>query len=214
MSEPPSQQPQSPPPYPDGGFTVPSPYQTAKRIPDGLPFTIRPSIGRVLLWQGGVMAIVLLPIVCCFAVGVSNTNGMSSEDATQLLLIASIPLLFALLMVGFMVYVATSGGPTLAADEHGVWIRARKWPVKAIWLPWEAIARVYTRRWGIDKAVCIQPHDPRAGSGTGMWSAVDQGMAQVLLGSKFNASTVFGDKREPEIMAAMAHFARGRTYIG
>ena len=66
----------------------------------------------------------------------------------------------------------------------------------------------------LDRAVCDPPHAPGAGAGTGIWAAMDQGMGQALLGAKFNASATLGDKREAEIMNALAHFSRGRTYIG
>ncbi|HEY1180483.1 MAG TPA: hypothetical protein VGF17_30370 [Phytomonospora sp.] len=205
---------QTPPPgqYPSSGFTVPRPFQFAKRIPGDLPFVVRPSKGRTALVQGGAMAVGLLPLLCCVGIGLSADTGIG--DSPAIVLAFLLPLLFLVPLFLFIWLMAVLGGPTLAADQHGLWIRARKMPVKAIWLPWESIARIYTRRWMLDRAVCVQPHDPSAGSGTGVWAAMDQGMAQALLGSKFNASTVLGDKREPEIMAALAHFARGRTYSG
>ncbi|MEV0648609.1 hypothetical protein AB0I28_25440 [Phytomonospora sp. NPDC050363] len=197
--------------YPSGGFTVPRPFQIAKRIPEDLPFVLRPSKGRTALIQGGSMSVALLPFLCCIGV---LTSGAGIMDTPSILLALLLPLVLLAPLFLLVWLLAVLGGPTLAADEHGLWIRARKMPVKAIWLPWESIARIYTRRWMLDRAVCVQPHDPAAGSGTGIWAAMDQGMAQTLLGSKFNASATLGDKREPEILAALAHFSRGRTYIG
>lgn len=200
------------PSYPDSGFTVPRPFQIAKRIPGDLPFVVRPSKGRTALVQGGAMAVGLLPLLCCVGLGLSANTGIA--DSPAIVLAFLLPLAVFLPMFLLIWLMAVLGGPTLAADQHGLWIRARKMPVKAIWLPWEAIARIYVRRWMLDRAVCVQPHDPGAGAGTGIWAAMDQGMGQALLGAKFNASATLGDKREAEIMNALAHFSRGRTYIG
>ncbi|CAN5222348.1 hypothetical protein BH20ACT5_BH20ACT5_21330 [soil metagenome] len=60
----------------------------------------------------------------------------------------------------FICYTAASGGPQLAAGPHGLWIRTRQWPVKAILLPWEAVASIQTRRNGAGR------ERPRPAGGT------------------------------------------------
>lgn len=56
-----------------------------------------------------------------------------ANSAAETLNPASIRLLPALISIGanfFIWYTAVSGGPQLAVNQHGLWIRARKWPVK------------------------------------------------------------------------------------
>ena len=75
---------------------------------------------------------------------------------------------------------ATSGGPVLAVGPRGLWIKTRPTRGQAMWLPWEAIARIYRRRWSLEKMVCVQPPDPRVGSGLGSYTAVDSAANRCL----------------------------------
>ncbi|GLZ75459.1 hypothetical protein Afil01_02660 [Actinorhabdospora filicis] len=191
--------------YP-GGYSVPQPHRFAPRIPADLPFVVRPSAGRVWGIMGGVLSLVMVPLLLCAVVPAIVSNG---EYGFLLVMVVVCVGALAFIPVTMML-----GGPTLACDEHGVWVRARKWPVRAVWLPWESIARVYTRRWLQEKVVAFQPHDPSAGQGGGAMTSMDTAMQRAYFGSRFTASVVFGDKREAEIMAALSHFARGRVYFG
>lgn len=191
--------------YP-GDYTVPQPHRFAPRIPDGLPFVVRPSAGRVWGIMGGLLLLLCLPLVFC-AIAPLLIGGRESGFLFVMVFLC-------VAAFAFVPITMTLGGPILACDEHGVWVRARKWPVRAVWLPWEAVGRVYTRRWMQEKVVAFQPHDPSTGRGGGVMAAMDSTAQRAYFGSKFTASVVFGDKREAEILAALAHFARGRVHFG
>jgi hypothetical protein len=107
----------------------------------------------------------------------------------------------------------TSGGPVLAVNPAGIWIKTRPTRGQAIWLPWEMIERIYRRRWSFDKMICVKPRDPRVGANLGAFTALDSGMQQLFFGSGFTATANFADKPEAEIMSALRHFAAGRCPV-
>jgi hypothetical protein len=80
-------------------------------------------------------------------------------------------------------------------------------------LPWEGIDRIYRRRWGFEKMVCVKARDPRVGSNLGAFTAVDSSMQQLFFGSGFTATVNFVDKPEQEIMAALTYFSAGRCPV-
>ncbi|GAA4688821.1 hypothetical protein [Phytohabitans rumicis] len=176
-----------------------------KRIPEDQPYIVRASVQKRLLLFGG------------FAVGVSLffgcLSGAGSGDVVVTLAIAGCLLALFGLIFGLQVYLMTSGGPVLAVGPAGLWIKTRPTRGQAIWLPWEAIAQVYRRRWALEKMVCVRPHDPRTGANLGAFTALDSGMQQLFFGTGFTATLNFADKPEAEIMGAIAHFSAGRVPI-
>jgi hypothetical protein len=105
------------------------------------------------------------------------------------------------------------GDLVAAAGPAGLWIKTRPTRGQAIWLPWEGIERVYRRRWGLEKMVCVKARDPRAGSNLGAFTAVDSSMQQLFFGSGFTATCTYADKPETEIVGALIHFSAGRCPV-
>ncbi|MFU8871873.1 hypothetical protein [Micromonospora sp. SL4-19] len=214
---PPPQQPGAGwPAYPGGvGLAqLPPPWQppatrTAKRIPEDLPFVARPSLRKRALPFG--LLILLCGLVMACPIGMAVSSG---EGDAGVLFVIPVLMLFVALPVGLQFWLITSGGPVLAVGPAGLWIKTRPTRGQAIWLPWEAIDRIYLRRWALEKMVCVKPRDPRAGTGLGAFTALDSGMQQAFFGTGFTATVNFADRSEEEIMRAVIGYAAGRCRVG
>ncbi|MGH3095454.1 MAG: hypothetical protein ACRDMV_05570, partial [Streptosporangiales bacterium] len=191
------------PPAP--GYQTEAPeLPTAKRVPDDLPLVIRPRVSRwILLFVTGLLAVVVVPTTVVLA--------STGWPAALLTLVGT--LLGYTLLCSFVIYTQASGGPLLSADRDGVWIRARKWPVKAVRVPWELIAEIRTKRWLVEKVLCVVPRDDRVGRFNDLWSAGDQMMNSAYFGTPLTASVVYGDTSEGEALRRLAELSAGRSRI-
>ncbi|MGW4156482.1 hypothetical protein ACWEDF_25340 [Micromonospora chersina] len=200
--------PAAPQAYPFGvGPAQPPP--TAKRIPEDLPFVVRPSLRKRALTLGLVTLVVGLVLACPIGLAASAGDG----GAGLLFIIPVVMLVFAV-PVGLQLWLVSSGGPVLALGPAGLWIKTRPTRGQAIWLPWEAIERIYVRRWSLEKMLCVKPRDPRVGSGLGAFTALDSGMQQAFFGTGFTATVNHADRGEDEIMRAVVGYAAGRCRVG
>ncbi|MEV0393405.1 hypothetical protein [Polymorphospora rubra] len=194
---------------PPGGWPPPPPVPVTKRIPEDQPFIVRASAGKRIL-QFGLLTLFVLAAPGCSLGLLAFTSG---ESALPILGILGALAVFMGLLFGLQVYLLVSGGPVLAVGPAGLWIKTRPTRGQAVWLPWEAIEQIYTRRWAFDKNVCVKPRDPRTGGNLGAFTAVDSGMQQLVFGTGFTAPLAFADRPEREIMGAIVHFSAGRTFI-
>jgi hypothetical protein len=181
------------------------PPPVTKRIPEDQPFTARHSVRKRVLLFGGISGGAAL----LFAAFV----GIASADLLVALgTFGCFAVVFGLIF-GLQIWMFASGGAVLALGPAGLWIKTRPTRGQAIWLPWEAIERVYQRRWAFDKMLCVKPRDPRTGANLGAWTALDSGMQQLVFGTGFTAPLNFADRPEAEIVAAVAHFSGGRVHV-
>ena len=200
---------------PSGGYQVPPGTRApvTKRIPEDLPFIVRPSPGRrMLTFIPAPLVLVLVLLVITpqlLQPGPDHTSG----DAVALIFLFLCPAVAVFGLLGLQLYLLSSGGPILAVGPPGLWIKTRPTRGQAIYLPWEGIERVSKRRWALDKMVVVKPRDPRVTAGLGAFTALDSGMLKLFYGSGFTATLTFGSKREAEVMAAIQHFSAGRTLI-
>jgi hypothetical protein len=203
---------QQPPPGgwnqpPPAGWQAPPPPPppVIKRIPEDQPFTVRHDVRKRALFFGAVAAVTVLLVGCVPAVTIGDPA----------LIVGVFGCLFVLMgsLLGLQLYLLTSGGPALAVGPNGLWVKTRPTRGQAIWLPWEAVERIYRRRWAFDKMLCVKPRDPRAGGNLGAFTALDSGMQQLVFGTGFTAPLTFADRPEGEIMGAVAHFSAGRVRI-
>jgi hypothetical protein len=202
---------------PPAGYQVPAGPQApvTKRIPEDLPFIVRPSVGRRLLLFGPLALIIIVPLllVLSLALTAGGADQSTSGDAVALVVLSFCLIVPIVGLLALQIFLITSGGPVLAVGPAGLWIKTRPTRGQAIWLPWEGIERISRRRWSFEKMVVVKPRDPRASTGLGAFTAVDSSMLKLFYGSGFTATLNFGDRREPEIMAAIQHFSAGRTFI-
>ncbi|KAB1902314.1 hypothetical protein F8274_30145, partial [Micromonospora sp. AMSO31t] len=182
---------------------------TAKRIPEDLPFVVRPSLRKRALSLGLVTLVIGLVMTCPIGLAASSEGG----GAGLLFIIPVVMLVFAV-PVGLQLWLVSSGGPVLALGPAGLWIKTRPTRGQAIWLPWELVERIYLRRWGLEKMLCVKPRDPRVGSGLGAFTALDSGMQQAFFGTGFTATVNHADRSEDEIMRAVVGYAAGRCRVG
>jgi len=203
---PPQAQPAHPAGYgPPGWFPGPP---VAKRIPENLPFVVYPSLAKRLLQLGGLALFVLLIGVCVVVLSLASR---SSDHTVQIATI--FPMLIGAVGIAVQLYLIVSGGPVLAADHVGLWIKTRPTRGQAIWLPWEGIERIYRRRWALEKNVCVKARDPRATANLGAFTAFDASMQRLVFGGDFSATLVFANRSEQEIMTAIAQLSAGRCPI-
>lgn len=181
----------------------PPAYHLVTRIPETEPYVLRPNQGLIAAIWGGVFAFDVIVWSVAYLALVSGDN----QFASSLLMSAIV----SCLVPPFIWYTAASGGPSLAAGPYGLWVRIRQWPVKAIFLPWEAVASIQTRRNG--KVLVVYPHDQRVGQGHGRFADADQWLLK--LGSPDGLATPLrGDRRPEETLGALRHFAAGRSWVG
>ena len=189
------------------------PPPVARRIPDDLPFVVRQSLGKRLLLFGGIVVFLSLLAGCPVGLAASS-SGSISGSLGPLVAVVGCVVVFLAAVFGLQLYLIVSGGPVLAVGPAGLWIKTRPTRGQAIWLPWEAIERIYRRRWSLERMVCVKPRDPRVGANLGAFTALDSSMQQLFFGSGFTATVNFADKPEQQIIAALAHFSTGRCPIG
>lgn len=189
---------------------MPRPATESRFIPADLPFTVRTSWRRA-----AVLSLAVAVVWAAMLIGFAAWMLFSRIDSTRIVVQTIVAIgigaaaLFGLLL-GLM---AASGGPLAACDEHGLWLRARQFPARAFFLPWQAVDVVYTRRWGIQKVVCVRAHDPSVGSGMGLLAGIEQAQSKLFTGAGMIIPTAQADKRAPEILRAVARYSRGRCRV-
>ncbi|XVU26339.1 hypothetical protein ACQPZJ_04595 [Actinoplanes sp. CA-054009] len=185
-----------------------APYPVAKRIPDDQPFVVRPHLAKRLGFAGASSAFIWLFTLCLF--GLASLG----EDDVQWAALIAVPLAigaFFFLWVGGIVWLVASGGPVLAAGPAGLWIKTRPTRGQAVWLPWEHIGLISRRRWFVEKMLVVHPRDPRLNDSLGAFTAVDASSLNLIFGSGLTATLTFADKKEAEILQAVAYFANHRV---
>ncbi|MEV4488856.1 hypothetical protein AB0K04_01930 [Micromonospora coxensis] len=208
--------PQQPPyhPLPPGYPPPPPPAPLTKRIPEDQPFVVRPNVAKRGLVMGGVVAVLLVPIVCVLGIGVfGSTDGQDGGAVAGLLALVGCVLVAIAVPIGIQLWMIGSGGPVLALGPAGLWIRTRPTRGQAVWLPWEAVAEVSRRRWSLEKMLVVKPYDQRALQNLGAFTALDSSLLSAFYGSGLVATLNFADRPESEIIAAVAHYSAGRCRI-
>lgn len=200
--------------HPQAPPGVPAP-ELVKRIPDQQPLVLKSRFGRFFavfgtLFLGFPFVVVLGVSVLLFAV-----TGIGFGDLS-LIVLAGYGFLafFGLLQMAILMSMGLAGGPVLAANTEGLWIRARKWPARSVYLPWPMVARIYPRRWLWDHAICVVALDPRAGSQAGVFARIDMAMQNALLGSRLTASTFYSGRRADDVLMELHRLSGGRVHIG
>ncbi|MFF5177481.1 hypothetical protein ACFY2Q_05580 [Micromonospora sp. NPDC000316] len=200
--------------HPHGGYPAPS-TPVAKRIPENEPFVVRPNVAKRGLLAAGVVLVVVLPVAFLAVLGIVS----SMEPEVRSGAIISVVGFFVCLMImialplGIQLWLIGSGGPVLALSPAGLWIRTRPTRGQAIWMPWEAVARISRRRWSLEKMVVVTPHDPRMLQQLGAFTRLDSAPLNIFYGSGLAATLNFADRPEAEIMGAIAHYSAGRCPI-
>jgi len=178
------------------------------RIPEDQPFVVRPNLRKRLAVLGG-FAVGLVLFFACLA----GVAAIGTDDGLAIFGGWLIVSLFFAAIFGFQIWLLTSGGPVLAAGPAGLWIKTRPTRGQAIWLPWEAVGQISRRRWSLEKMLVVQPRDARAERGLGAFTAFDSSITKAFFGSGFTATLNFADKKEDEILQAVAYFANGRVVL-
>ncbi|MBO4210330.1 hypothetical protein, partial [Micromonospora echinofusca] len=185
------------------------PVVVIRRIPTDQPYVVRPNASKRAVVFSALLLFILAVLVCPAGLAAS-----SAADAVGLLLfLAGFAVVIGLLL-GLQLWLLVSGGPVLAAGPAGLWIKTRPTRGQAIWLPWEAVERIYPRRWGLEKMVCVKPRDPRTGANLGAFTALDSGLQHLFFGTGFTATLNFADRPETEITQALTYYSAGRCRIG
>ncbi|MGA8113070.1 MAG: hypothetical protein WCA46_05355, partial [Actinocatenispora sp.] len=173
------------------------PYRTSTRVPDDLPFVLRAGpVARVLLLVAFLAPAAISVIV---AVMVGADIGADPAFDVPMAAIALVAALVGLLSWRFSVVVR------LAADEDGVWVCARRWPVLAVRLPWDDVSLVDRTSPGSSRpAIRVVPRYPEAGRGLGVLADTQQAWNRLLFDSSLVARVPAGTG----VSAALGGLAR------
>src|SRR5690606_26292571 len=125
---------------------------TAKRVPSDAPLVIRPRVGRWTLFY-------LIPLVLLLLAPIAVLVFTADVKPVLFTLVACVGLY--VVGFGFRLFAQVGGGPILAADRDGVWLRAQKWPIKAVQIPWELVEEIHVKRWFVDRVLCFSTRDDR-----------------------------------------------------
>jgi hypothetical protein len=188
--------------------TMLQPYLSVPRIPEDQPFVVQQNVGkRVLMLAAlGLGPLAVIGLVLAFVI--AQTAGVGAGVGTLFCL-----LLAGALFVGLQVAVQVRPGPLLAAGPGGVWIRTRPFRSPGIWLPWEAIQQVYRKRWGFERYLCFRPYDQRVGQNLGGLGQIDASMSKAVFGTGLLLTLTMADRKEAEILQAVAYYANGRVNL-
>ena len=192
-----------------GGVDAPGPL--TKRIPTDLPLVVHHNVGKRLLAYGLaylVWCLVLLGLAALLAHITAGRSVIAVVVAGGCL----IPVVGFLL--GVYLWALASRGPVLAAGPAGMWIKCRSLPVRAVWLPWDAIERVSRSRWwAFEKMIKVWPRDPHIRRHLGPTSTFDATIGWWYFGPPLSAMLSFTDRSESAVMAAIAQYSAGRFPI-
>lgn len=208
---------------PQYGWTVPQQLpppgpplpELVRRIPDDQPLVLGHRAGRFLAVFGPLYVGVPLVLFAGLYTMLLSSPHTDLDDIGWLgFLPGTIMVVGGLVQLGIMLGFGLQGGPVLAANTDGLWVRARKWPARSVFLPWPAVAHVYARRWLWDRPICVLAHDIRAGTDAGAWARLDMGTQKAMFGSRLTASTFYSGRRADDVLAELHHLSGGRVPIG
>jgi hypothetical protein len=215
-SPPPGQVTSGGPPYGPSGPSAPLLAYPVNRIPDDEPLVLRPRVGRFLLVISPLY--LGLPVaVALVLVGLMATlTSISLWDALTFAgLGLAVAVVIGVVQCGVMVAVGMSGGPWLAAGPAGIWIRARRRSVRAVFLPWPVVARIYRRRSLFEEMVFVQAINPQPGVvDPATFARIDIGVQRALFRAGLSASPFYCGRRVDEVLAELHRISGGRVRIG
>ncbi|MFF5231651.1 hypothetical protein [Dactylosporangium sp. NPDC000521] len=119
-----------------------------KRIPGDLPFVVRRSTGRWTVLIGGIYAAAWILLMIQVAAGLltGDSPDRTNGDAVAVAAIGLCGLVVFGALAVASVRIAVSGGPVLALDSVGLWVRNSRglWGT-AVWVPWAGVDRLARR---------------------------------------------------------------------
>ncbi|GAA1526045.1 hypothetical protein GCM10009827_048540 [Dactylosporangium maewongense] len=120
-----------------------------KRIPGDLSFVVRRGTGRWTVLIGGISAAAWVLLMILVSAGLL-TGGSPDRTNGDAVAVAAIGLC-ALVVLGALavaaVRIAVSGGPVLALDSVGLWVRNSRglWGTP-VWVPWVGVSQLTRAR--------------------------------------------------------------------
>jgi hypothetical protein len=121
-----------------------APPPPRRQIPDGLPFVVRRSAGRVALQLGATLgaAWLLLTGLLAFGLLAGQSPDSTGGDVVAVVAFGACTLVTFAAVVAAGARLVAAGGPVLALDHAGLWVRNSRWPWgRAVWIPWESVER-------------------------------------------------------------------------
>ena len=187
------------------------PLPLTERIPTDLPLVVHHNVGRRLFVYGlayFAWCLVLLGLAALLALVTAGRGVIVAVVAGGCL----VPVVGFLL--GVYLWALASRSPVLAAGPAGMWVKCRSLPVRAVWLPWEAIESVSRSRWwAFETMIKIRPRDPDIRRQLGPISRFDATIGWWYFGPPLSAMLSFTDRSESAVMAAIAQYSAGRFPI-
>jgi hypothetical protein len=190
----------------------PRPYPLAQQIPDDQPFVVRHSRRKRFTMAGSIVLALELFIGCLLGLSTlgGDKGGPGPSWGGLLAGFGVITVLLVTCFAGLMLFL-TGGGPVLAVGPDGLWIRSRPSRGQAIWLPWSAIGIISRRRYGLERMLVVRPRDRRTDENLGLLTALDSSIIRTFYVNGFTATLNMADRREDEILLAVAYYSANRV---
>ena len=187
------------------------PLPLTERIPTDLPLVVHHNVRRRLLVYGlayFAWCLVLLGLAALLALLAAD------RGVIAVVVVGACLIPVAGFLLGVYLWALASRGPVLAAGPAGMWIKCRSLPVRAVWLPWEAIERVSRSRWwAFERMIKVWPRDPDIRRQLGPTSTFDATIGWWYFGPPLSAMLSFTDRSESAVLAAIAQYSAGQFPI-
>lgn len=177
------------------------------RIPEGQPFSVGTNVAKVV---GAYLAIGAFTVVASCYLGRFSVD---SEDEVSRVATWGCLTATGAAVFGLLLWMNFFGGPRMAANPDGLWLRTRPTRGQAIWLPWDAIERIYPDRVMGQQVLCVRTRDSRIGAGLGAYTALDTAVQRALLDTRLAVPMKYADHSQWEILQALAVHANGRCEV-
>lgn len=200
-----------------GSDAPPHGPRVVQRMPDDAPLVLHLRVSRLLAFFGSLYLGIPAVVLAIFLGWVASTIP-SDRSSAVLPPIITYGVVLVLLLGGFQLFVmivaATGKGPHFAADRHGLWVQARRGRTRSVFLPWDAVDRIFVRRnrgvfWQL---VCVRSVVPPPDDD--LRAGLDARTQRRLFGATFTASPFLCGRRADDVVAEVSHLADGRVQIG
>ncbi len=173
---------------------MPGPQQNSGKIPSDAHFVLRTEPPTRWLRLG--LSLVPATISTLIAVPAIASGRLSAGQDVRVIVTVVVAILAGLL------YWQVRTTAQLAADKHGIWVRAQWWPTRAIFLPWNEVSQLRPATGNAiaikpGSAILVVPHDDRsAGRGLGLLADLEQSWNNFRFGGRLVARIPVGSDME------------------
>jgi hypothetical protein len=189
-------------------WTPPATWRS--RVPEDLPYVVRPNSLRYAKIFGTLVALLLISPVVIW-VAFLGPPWVWDWDWVDMAGTSMLSMLVNAAIMGWLWWMMASGGPRLSIGSQGVWLRGINRPIRAHFLSWEDIDLIWLDR---NRYLCLRPRDPGFASGWKGLAGMEVRAAIRRRGAPFSVPLgKHSDRPDGEVLTALQHFSAGRVAI-